>query len=37
LAEELLFGKLMNGGHVNLNIKDGKLHFESHDHREGVV
>jgi len=37
LAEELLFGKLMNGGHVILNIKDGKLNFETHDHREGVV
>ncbi len=37
LADELLFGKLMHGGHVNLIVKDGKLHFESHDHREGVV
>jgi ATP-dependent Clp protease ATP-binding subunit ClpA len=36
LAEELLFGKLVNGGHVILNIKDGKLYFDSHDHREGV-
>ena len=36
LAEELLFGKLANGGHVTLNMKDGKLHFDSHDHREGV-
>lgn len=36
LAEELLFGKLANGGHVTLNIQDGKLHFESLDHREGV-
>lgn len=36
LAEELLFGKLMHGGHVSLKVKDGKLHFDSHDHREGV-
>lgn len=36
LADELLFGKLMNGGHVMLKVKDGKLHFDSHDHREGV-
>lgn len=36
LADELLFGKLANGGQVILNVKDGKLHFESHDHREGV-
>lgn len=36
LADELLFGKLMHGGHVILKVKDGKLHFDSHDHREGV-
>ncbi|HAU2506215.1 TPA: ATP-dependent Clp protease ATP-binding subunit ClpA [Legionella pneumophila] len=36
LADELLFGKLMHGGHVTLRVKDGKLHFDSHDHREGV-
>jgi ATP-dependent Clp protease ATP-binding subunit ClpA len=36
LADELLFGKLTNGGHVTLKVQDGKLHFESHDHREGV-
>lgn len=36
LADELLFGKLMHGGHVTLKVKDGKLHFDSHDHREGV-
>lgn len=36
LADELLFGKLTNGGHVTLNVKDGKLHFDSHDYREGV-
>jgi ATP-dependent Clp protease ATP-binding subunit ClpA len=37
LAEELLFGKLANGGHVILEMKDGKLHFDNHDHREGVT
>lgn len=36
LADELLFGKLINGGHVTLKVKDGKLFFESQDHREGV-
>lgn len=36
LADELLFGTLMHGGHVTLKVKDGKLHFDSHDHREGV-
>jgi ATP-dependent Clp protease ATP-binding subunit ClpA len=36
LADELLFGKLTNGGHVTLKVLDGQLHFESHDHREGV-
>lgn len=36
LADELLFGKLVNGGHVTLKLKDGKLHFDSQDHREGV-
>ncbi len=36
LADELLFGKLTNGGHVVVTVKDGKLVFESHDHREGV-
>ena len=25
LADELLFGKLSNGGKVNLSVKDGKL------------
>jgi ATP-dependent Clp protease ATP-binding subunit ClpA len=36
LADELLFGKLANGGHVTLKMKDGKLHFDNQDHREGV-
>ncbi|WP_419420615.1 ATP-dependent Clp protease ATP-binding subunit ClpA [Legionella sp. D16C41] len=37
LADELLFGKLMKGGHVVIRVKDGKLHFDSHDHCEGVI
>ena len=28
LAEELLFGKLANGGSVTVVVKDGKLDFE---------
>jgi len=28
LAEELLFGKLVNGGEVNVSTKDNKLAFE---------
>ncbi len=36
LAEELLFGKLAKGGHARLTLKDGKLHFETYDYREGV-
>jgi ATP-dependent Clp protease ATP-binding subunit ClpA len=28
LAEELLFGKLANGGNVTVVVKDGKLDFE---------
>lgn len=36
LAEELLFGKLANGGHVRLFMKDDQLHFESDNQREGV-
>jgi ATP-dependent Clp protease ATP-binding subunit ClpA len=28
LAEELLFGKLVNGGEVAVHLKDGALHFE---------
>ncbi|MBB3034406.1 ATP-dependent Clp protease ATP-binding subunit ClpA [Alteriqipengyuania lutimaris] len=28
LAEELLFGKLADGGEVNVTVKDGKPHFE---------
>ncbi len=37
LADELLFGKLTHGGYVILQVKDGKLHFDSHDHRENVI
>jgi ATP-dependent Clp protease ATP-binding subunit ClpA len=36
LADELLFGKLVDGGHVVLSIRDGKIHFETHSYREGV-
>ena len=36
LAEELLFGKLANGGHAHLKMEEGKLLFDSHDYREGV-
>jgi ATP-dependent Clp protease ATP-binding subunit ClpA len=36
LADELLFGKLAQGGHVTIKVKDGELHFDSHNHREGV-
>lgn len=39
LADELLFGKLANGGHVTLKMLNDKLHFDSHDnhdYREGV-
>jgi ATP-dependent Clp protease ATP-binding subunit ClpA len=36
LADELLFGKLANGGHVNLKMENDKLKFDSHDYREGV-
>ena len=28
LAEELLFGKLVHGGEVNIHMKDGALAFE---------
>jgi len=36
LAEELLFGKLANGGQAVLTMKDDKLFFETDDYREGV-
>jgi len=34
LADELLFGKLANGGHVTMSMQDGELHFDSCDYRE---
>jgi ATP-dependent Clp protease ATP-binding subunit ClpA len=34
LADELLFGKLANGGHVLLSMSDDKLQFETYDYRE---
>lgn len=39
LADELLFGKLVNGGHVLLKVKDSGLYFEIEefrDHRTGM-
>lgn len=36
LADELLFGKLANGGHVTLTMHDDKLQFDGYDYREGV-
>lgn len=36
LADELLFGKLSNGGHVHLSLRNGNLFFDCQDHREGV-
>ena len=32
LADEILFGKLVRGGHVKVSLKDGKLAFEFDDH-----
>lgn len=37
LAEELLFGKLANGGHVTLSMRDDKLVLDGYDYREGVA
>lgn len=36
LADELLFGKLSQGGSVTFHVQDGKLTFDSYDHCEGV-
>lgn len=36
LADELLFGNLVNGGSVTLSVKNDSLHFICQDHREGV-
>jgi len=37
LADELLFGELMNGGEVDISVKDGKLDFLTKAHREKLV
>lgn len=37
LAEELLFGKLANGGHVTVSVKDGKLDFEVEAREKSVA
>jgi len=34
LADEILFGKLVRGGHVQVTLKDGKLAFEIQDEGE---
>ncbi len=34
LAEELLFGKLANGGHIRITVKDDKLEFELENKNE---
>ncbi|MDP3559576.1 MAG: ATP-dependent Clp protease ATP-binding subunit ClpA [Legionellaceae bacterium] len=34
LADELLFGSLSNGGQVTLELREGKLYFDTH--REGI-
>ena len=36
LADELLFGKLANGGRVMLSVQDDKLQFDVCDYLEGV-
>ncbi len=36
LADELLFGKLANGGRVTLSVQDDKLQFDVCDYLEGV-
>ena len=37
LAEELLFGKLSNGGHVKVTIERGKIKFLIEDRSATVV
>ncbi len=34
LANELLFGRLVNGGSVKVSLRDGKLHFDFSDEME---
>ena len=37
LADELLFGKLISGGRVNVSVRDGKLHVEAHEEPEKLL
>ena len=37
LAEELLFGKLAQGGHISISIRDDALHFELRGKKEEKV
>ncbi|WP_349780476.1 ATP-dependent Clp protease ATP-binding subunit ClpA [Xanthomonas sp. WHRI 7065] len=37
LADELLFGKLMEGGRVNIDVKDGELVVEAHPEPERLL
>ncbi|MCC4598727.1 ATP-dependent Clp protease ATP-binding subunit ClpA [Xanthomonas melonis] len=37
LADELLFGKLVEGGRVNIDVKDGELVVESHPEPERLL
>jgi ATP-dependent Clp protease ATP-binding subunit ClpA len=36
LADEILFGRLVRGGHVKVELKDGKIAFEIEPERGGV-
>ncbi|MDR3492891.1 MAG: ATP-dependent Clp protease ATP-binding subunit ClpA [Gammaproteobacteria bacterium] len=37
IAEELLFGKLANGGHVSITVEDGKLKFAIEEYEKNDV
>jgi ATP-dependent Clp protease ATP-binding subunit ClpA len=37
LADELLFGKLVGGGRVNVSVREGKLHVEAHEEPEKLL
>lgn len=37
LADELLFGKLVDGGRVNIDVKDGELVVEAHPEPERLL
>ncbi|WP_115579846.1 ATP-dependent Clp protease ATP-binding subunit ClpA [Xanthomonas campestris] len=37
LADELLFGKLVEGGRVNIDVKDGELVVEAHPEQERLL